>query len=290
MLKSKAARVLPTESIAVGDVMRPGVVTCLPDDGVPSVAAAMVTRGIHAVVVFPIDLSEPPIVTDLELARAALERPDGRALDMAREPVPVVSADAPLSEAVAVMTDHGAAHVMIAGEDGTPAGIVSSFDVVALLGGHEPRYARMLRPGPARPSPSASSLSAARVGDVMHRGVATCGAEVPLRTVAQSMAEYRVHCIVIAGLDRGGSSKSWGLVGDMDLVAAAGRGLLDEPASAIAVTSPITIEAADSLELATSHMIEHDTSHVVVCDDAGVPSGIVSTLDVASILAAAAVR
>jgi hypothetical protein len=37
---------------------------------------------------------------------------------------------------------------------GRARGIVSSFDIVAVLAGHEPRLARIVRPAPARPAMS----------------------------------------------------------------------------------------------------------------------------------------
>src|SRR5690242_3880003 len=117
----------PLEGVRVLDAMRPGVVTCLAEDGVEQVAATMAVRGIHAVLISPIDGPSPSIVTDLELARAALERPAARALDMAREPVPNVTVDAPLADAVAVMCERGVAHVLATDAAGMPAGIVSSF-------------------------------------------------------------------------------------------------------------------------------------------------------------------
>ena len=39
--------------VSVGEVMRPGVVTCLADDGIATLAAIMSTHAIHAVIVWP---------------------------------------------------------------------------------------------------------------------------------------------------------------------------------------------------------------------------------------------
>jgi len=288
MLQSTPAGTSSIDGVIVRDAMCPGVVTCPPNDGVKAVASIMTTRGIHAVVVSPIALPNPPIVTDLELARAGLERPDARALDIARDPVDVMAAAAPLMEAISIMAERGVAHVLVVEEDSTFAGILSSFDVVALVGGHNPRYARTQRPAPARPSPSATSLNTARVFDAMHRGVVTCNAGASLQSVAQSMAEYRVHCIVVTGLAPGEPAPPWGLISDMDLIAAAERGSLDARASAIAATTPITVAPSDTLETAAALMVEHHVSHVVVADETGLPSGMISTLDVASTVAAPA--
>ena len=271
------------------DAMSPGVVTCLPDDRLATLGAIMVTRGIHAVVLAPIETGAPLIATDLDLVRGALERPDARAADVGREPVATISADAPLDDAAAMMSERRTGHVLVTEPaSGAPAGIVSTFDVVAVLAGQRPRLARMLRPGPARPSSSARTLSEALVGAVMYPGVATCLADASLLTVAQSMTEHRVHCIGVAGVERPGQHLTWGLISDMDLVAALHRGALEEPAGAIAATSPIAVEETDSLEAAAALMVAHDTSHVVVTGRSGLPSGMISTLDVARFLGAAA--
>jgi CBS domain-containing protein len=277
----------PLAGVTVCDVMRPGVVTCLADDRLAKLAAIMVTHGIHAVILGAQERAAPVIVTDLELVRAALERADARASEIAREPVAVLAADASLEEAVVMMAQRSLAHLLATHPgSGAPAGIVSSFDVAAVLGGHEPRLARMLRPAPARPSPSASTLAQARAHDVMHPGVVTCTADALLPTVARSMAEHHTHCVAVAGIEHPGQHLTWGLISDMDLVRAVHRGALAEPAARIARTNPIAVEETESLDRVAALMVEHDTRHVVVVGRSGLPSGMVSTLDVAGILAA----
>jgi CBS domain-containing protein len=279
----------PLSGVSVFDAMRPGVVTCLADDGLAKLAATMVTHGIHAVVLAPLEQGVPLIATDLDLLRAGLERPDARAAEIAREPLSTLAADAPLDDAVAIMSERCISHLLATeAPSGAPVGIVSTFDIAAVLGGQQPRVARMLRPAPARPSSSARRLGEARVGDVMHPGVTTCMADALLQTVARSMAEHRVHCVAVAGIDRPGQHLTWGLIGDLDLVVALHRGALAQPAASIAVTSPIAVDEAESLDRAAALMVEHDTSHVVVTGHSGLPTGMISTLDVARILGAAA--
>ena len=278
----------PIAAGRVREAMRPGVVTCLPDDGVATLAAIMVTHGIHSVVLGPLESGAPLVATDLDVVRAALERPDARAHEAAREPLATLTLDSSLEDAIAMMSERGVSHLLVSDDSGAPAGVISTFDVAAVLGGTQPRVARLLRPGPARPSSSARSLADARVADVMHVGVTTCAADAPLETVARSMAEQRVHCIAVAGVERDSQRLTWGLIGDLDLVVALHRGALGEPAASFAATSPIAVLPSDSLELAATLMVEHETSHVVVSGSAGLPpAGMVSTLDVATILGAA---
>jgi CBS domain-containing protein len=280
----------PLTGVTVSDAMRPGVVTCLPGDGVARLAAIMVTNGIHAAVLAPFQRAAPLIVTDLELIRAALDRADDpRAADIARDPVATLPGDAALQDAVAMMAERYVAHLLVTDPDsGEPAGVVSSFDVVVVLSGQQPRLPRILQPAPARPSPRVGKLSQAVVRDVMQPGIATCTPDMPLRAVAGSMAEHGTHCVAIAGIDGGGRGQHliWRLIGAMDLVRAAHRHALAEPAATIAATAPIAVKEGDSLEGAAALMVEHDTRHVVVVAPSGLPSGLVSTLDVASVLAA----
>jgi CBS domain-containing protein len=279
------------EHLTVREAMRAQVVTCKPDDALTSVAMAMATEGIHAIVLEPKLDAVPLIVTDLDLVRAALSTTtDARAHDLTRDPIVTLSADASLDELTATMAEREVEHVLALDPDsGTPCGIVSSFDVVALLGGEKPSTARTLRPSPARPLSSARSLDTARVGDVMHPGVVTCAPDTPIWLVARCMAEHRVHCIAIAGVGESGPHGrhySWGLVDAKDLVRASRRNALTEPATSIAATSPAAVAKDDSLAAAAALMVDDGTSHVVVIDESGLPCGMVSTLDVASVLAA----
>jgi CBS domain-containing protein len=280
--------------LTVRDAMRPGVVTCLPTDGLSTLAAIMVTHGIHAVLLGPLDGGAPLIVTDIQLVRAALERSDdARAGDIARDPVATLPSDASLDRAVAKMAELYLEHVLATDPaTGVPCGIISSFDIASVIGGHQPGLARMLRPVPARPGSSARSLCEAIVGDVMHLGVVTCSPDAPMWIVGRSMADHRVHCVAVAGVGATGERPqhfNWGLIDDLELVRALHRGALDEPASTIAVTGPIAVLERDSLEMAATLMIEDGARHVVVVGASGLPSGMVSTLDVASILAVAGV-
>jgi CBS domain-containing protein len=278
------------DSIAVKDVMRPGAVACPRDATLPSVAAIMVAHGIHAVLVAPSHRGTPLVVTDLDLVRAALDQADdAKAGELAREPIVVLSADAALAAAVEAMTVRYVTHVLVVDPvSGEPAGIVSSLDIAALVGGIQPRVLRLPRIAPTRPSPSARTLTDAAVRDVMHPGVVTCSPDSSLRAVARMMADHHVHCIAVAGVADDGESGqhlTWGLIADIDLVRAAHGHTLDAPATKIAATAPVAVREDQSLHRAAALMAEHATSHVVVVGPQGLPTGILSTLDVASIIA-----
>lgn len=293
----------PLADVSVLDAMHPGVVVCLPDDPLARIAAIMVEHVIHAVLLPWAGRRRLLIVTDLDLVRAALAGADARAGEIAREPIESVPADAPLTKAVSTMAERYVTHLLVS-QPGSPApaGIISSLDVVAVLGARGPRGAPALPLAPAlppvtvvpaapsssRPAAGASELGSVRVGEVMRLGITTSPADVPLGAVARTMAEHRVHCVAVAGIGRPGRRLTWGLIEALDLVRAAHRGALSDPAANIATTEPVAVTADESLSQVATLMVEHDTSHVVVVGHSGLPTGIISTFDVARVLAAGA--
>ena len=64
------------------------------------------------------------------------------------------------------------------------------------------------------------------------------------------------------------------------------RGSAALAAGTIAATEPIALPEDESLDRAAALMVKHDTSHLVAVSPAGLPSGMVSTLDVVRIMAA----
>jgi predicted transcriptional regulator len=169
--------------------------------------------------------------------------------------------------------------------------MLSSFDIVSVLGGRDPRLTRMVRPGPARPLVSATRLVDTTVGHVMHPGLIACRPDTPLHELAGRMADLHVHCIAVSGVGKrpdGDEHLMWGLLSHMDIVHAAHRGELATPAGELAATRPIALAEDATLERAATLMADHDVAHVVAVGRSGLPSGVVSTLDVIRILAAAA--
>ena len=95
---------------------------------------------------------------------------------------------------------------------------------------------------------------------------------------ARVMAEHDVHCVVVRDIEPGG----WGIVSDLDLMAAMRPELAGATAAQLAATEPLIVEPTDTLEHAAQLMAEHQTTHAVVVDPTtGEPVGILSTLDVA---------
>jgi CBS domain-containing protein len=120
----------------------------------------------------------------------------------------------------------------------------------------------------------------ASAGDAMRPGLIVCLPETPLRTVAQMMAREHIHCIFVTADD------SWSVVSDADLLRAAGEDLDLVTAGEVATSDVPTVLAAEPLERAAGLMTERQVSHVLVLEpDSRRPLGVLSTLDVAGILA-----
>ena len=126
--------------------------------------------------------------------------------------------------------------------------------------------------------------------NAMQLGLIECPPEADLATVARLMAENRIHCVIVAGIerrDRRGDHLDWGIVSDLDLMAGLRPECADATAGELAASDVVIADPSDSLEHAAQLMAEHDTAHlVVVSPSTGRPVGIVSTLDVARAVAA----
>lgn len=275
----------------VADAMRPGVLMCDAEQRLPMVAATMATHAIHTVVVPSRYGGDALAITDLDLLRAALAGGlDQTAGDIAREPMTTIAPSATLELATSTMAARDVAHLLVGDpEEELPEGMLSSFDLASVLSGRNPRLTRMIRPAPARPLVSATRLSDTTVGQVMHPGIIGCAPDTPLRELAGRMADLHVHCIAVSGVGRGADGDEhlvWGLVSDMDVIHAAHRGELTTPAGELAASTPIALPEDATLERAATLMADHDATHLVVVGRSGLPSGVVSTLEVIRILAA----
>ncbi len=132
------------------------------------------------------------------------------------------------------------------------------------------------------------ALAAARVADAMSVGVINCSPDTPLREVARLMATYRVHSVFVYdhGDEGDDAGELWGLVSDLDLVAAAWAGADERTAGDSAVAPLVTVRSDDRLEHAAQLMAEHGVSHLAVMDEASCrPVGVLSTLDIARVIA-----
>lgn len=122
----------------------------------------------------------------------------------------------------------------------------------------------------------------------MTAGVIHCRPDTPLRSVARLMARRQVHAVFVFdyGEEDDETVSLWGLVSDLDLVAAAREDVTHRTAGEMAVTPLVTVDRDDSLERACRLMAEYGTAHLAVLDPiSGRPVGVLSTLDLAGVVA-----
>ena len=125
-----------------------------------------------------------------------------------------------------------------------------------------------------------------RVADAMSWGLVSCRPNESLTTVAALMNDQRVHSVVVTD-DPADARSLWGVISDLDLIAAASvRRLSEQEAGGTAMSPAVTISPAESLERAAELMTRHGVSHLVVMDPVQRrPVGVLSTLDLAAVLA-----
>jgi CBS domain-containing protein len=123
----------------------------------------------------------------------------------------------------------------------------------------------------------------AAVVDAMRVGVVSCPPETSLREVARIMATYRIHCVLVSDVE---GHEPWGVVSDLDIAAGAGGDIDKLTAREVASTEVVTIAADDTMLLAAQLMAERKAAHLVVVQPhSGHPVGVLSTLDLAGVLA-----
>ena len=121
----------------------------------------------------------------------------------------------------------------------------------------------------------------AQVLDVMRKGVITCTPDTGLDEVARLMAVHRVHAVVVSALGSAPGATAWGIVADTDIARFAGTAD-QHRAGSVASTDVVTVPASESLERAAQLLAENEVTHLVAVDGAGLPVGVLSTLDIAA--------
>jgi CBS domain-containing protein len=141
---------------------------------------------------------------------------------------------------------------------------------------------------PATGSYLMPSVRHATVADAMHPGIVACSPDAGLTDVARLMARHHVHCVAVMAIsyDEEAEGYVWGLISDLDVLRAGIHLGPDSSARALAAEPIISVRPTMPLREAGELMLEHEVSHLIVVDpDTQRPTGVLSTLDIAGILA-----
>ncbi len=131
------------------------------------------------------------------------------------------------------------------------------------------------------------SMQHATVADAMHPGIVACPPDAGLTDVARLMASHHVHCAVVMATSHDDDERYvWGLISDLDVLRAGIHLGPDSSARALAFEPVVSVVPAMSLLEAGELMLRHGVSHLVVVDpETQRPTGVLSTLDIAGLLA-----
>lgn len=140
---------------------------------------------------------------------------------------------------------------------------------------------------PQRGSYLMPSLQDATVSDAMHPGILACEPDASLREVAQMMATHHVHCLAVVGISHEEPPCGvWSVISDLDLVRAGIENGEVQSARMISQQPLVSVEPATPLREAGELMLTRGVSHLVVVQpETQRPVGILSTADIAGVLA-----
>ncbi|MGI8712989.1 MAG: CBS domain-containing protein [Solirubrobacteraceae bacterium] len=125
-------------------------------------------------------------------------------------------------------------------------------------------------------------LAHIKVSDAMHTGILTTDSDTSLGVVARLMTDRKVHAVAV--VDRGNTSRPWGIVSTLDIAAAVGSAANDLTAGEAAGTDVVTVAADVGIEAAAQTMAEQHLAHLIVVNPgSGQAEGILSALDVTAI-------
>jgi CBS domain-containing protein len=128
----------------------------------------------------------------------------------------------------------------------------------------------------------------ATVADAMHPGILSCAADAPPAEVARMMSTHHVHSVVVKASGDGDAEGSpvWGIITDLDLLSACIRRDAPDTAAELARQPVVSLATTAPLRDAADLMLTRGISHIVAVNpETNRPVGILSTLDIAGVLA-----
>jgi CBS domain-containing protein len=134
MEETGSYRIPGVEHARVSDAMNKAIVTCSRDAGLREMGRLMASHHIHSLVM---SLGEPArwaLVLDVDIAQAAIGRPDATAKDLAA-PATGIPHEASLIRAIEVMREQRTSHLIVTDPDsGQPTGMISALDIAGIVG------------------------------------------------------------------------------------------------------------------------------------------------------------
>lgn len=255
----------------VRDLMRPTLITCLPDTTLGQAAVLLARHRVHALIVADAEGRPLGILSDIDLLAGEWLSEDPAGLETMRKltagtlmsaPPGTIEAGTPARQAAARMRNERL-HRLIVTEAGRAVGVISVSDFVADLG-H-------------------TSVGRRTVAGVISRGIVTCLDSTPLTAAARAMTERRSRSIVVVNA----TGHMLGVITGFDLLAITESGDVNQTVAQL-MHPAITIHPGASLREAAERMLKHHVHRLLVVNpdrpDA-LPLGLISTSDIVAEMA-----
>jgi CBS domain-containing protein len=134
MEETGSYRTPSVEHARVRDAMNNAIVTCSRDAGLSEMGRLMASHHIHSLVVSLGDPARWALVSDVDIAQAAIGRRDATAEDLAVTATGIPT-EATLTRAIEVMREQQTSHLIVTdAESGHPAGMISALDIAGIVG------------------------------------------------------------------------------------------------------------------------------------------------------------
>ncbi|MGP0035903.1 MAG: cyclic nucleotide-binding/CBS domain-containing protein [Solirubrobacteraceae bacterium] len=134
MEETGSYRTPSVENARVRDAMNNAIVTCSRDAGLGEMGRLMASHHIHSLVVSLGDPARWALVSDVDIAQAAIGRRDATAADLAVTATGI-STEATLIRAIEVMRAQRTSHLIVTdAQTGHPTGMISALDVAGIVG------------------------------------------------------------------------------------------------------------------------------------------------------------
>ena len=116
------------------------------------------------------------------------------------------------------------------------------------------------------------------IGDILQRPLLSIPSDASVLDAARLMVENNIGLLVIS--DPKDKSKLAGVISERDIMKTlvSGRGL-NAPVAGVSTKQVVTVSASSEVAEAAKAMNKHRIRHVVVVDEQGKPSGVVSMRD-----------
>jgi CBS domain-containing protein len=249
----------------VADLMSSPPISVAGDTTLGDVAALLVDRRVHGVVVVD-GGAVAGVVSDTDLLAGEWLVDDAESLATMRSltarelmtaPPVTIDAEADAVEAATLLRRQRLARLVVIDGEG-PLGVLATSDLVALLGRGAP-------------------LGRSSVADVMSYGVVVCREETTAAQAARAMTDRHARSLVVVSAHGGPR----GVVTGADLLALVAGGGTDTPVRDL-MHEPLTIAPEASLREAADRMLKEEVHRLVVVDPGApdtIPLGVVSSAD-----------